>query len=96
MLVNLLNPKTALFFFAFLPQFVDPARGSATTQILVLGACFVALGLLADQLTAAAAGALGERLRRRPHVVARLRFVEGPVYLALGAWAALAGGRSRN
>ena len=48
--INLLNPKTALFFFAFLPQFVDPAKGNVTTQTLLLGTLFVVLALMTDSL----------------------------------------------
>src|SRR6202521_4775327 len=47
-IVNLLNPKTALFFLAFLPQFVDPARGAVAMQMLILGVLFVAVALLSD------------------------------------------------
>ena len=54
--VNVLNPKTALFFFAFLPQFVDPDRGSAALQLGVLGLVFVALAVVSDSLWALAAG----------------------------------------
>src|SRR5688500_10612179 len=48
--INLLNPKTALFFFAFLPQFVDPKRGNVTAQTLLLGAIFVGMALITDSL----------------------------------------------
>src|SRR5512145_739647 len=50
LVINLLNPKTALFFFAFLPQFVDPARGDVTTQTLLLGALFVGMACITDSL----------------------------------------------
>ncbi|NJO85225.1 MAG: LysE family translocator, partial [Blastochloris sp.] len=64
--VNLLNPKTALFFFAFLPHFVDPAAGSVALQILLLGGLFVALGMLSDSLYALLAGTLGQWLKSSP------------------------------
>jgi threonine/homoserine/homoserine lactone efflux protein len=63
--VNLLNPKTALFFVAFFPQFVASGRGPVAVQILVLGAVFVLLGLCSDSTYALVAGTLGGRLRAR-------------------------------
>lgn len=89
--VNVLNPKTAVFFIAFVPQFVDPAAGSTTTQILVLGALFVAAGMVSDGIYALAAGSLGERLLTHPHWQRGRRYVAGTIYLGLGAAAALAG-----
>ena len=68
--VNVLNPKTALFFLAFLPQFVDVSRGSVALQIVVLGLTFVVLGLLSDGLYAVLAGTAGSWLRRGPRVAA--------------------------
>jgi threonine/homoserine/homoserine lactone efflux protein len=62
--VNVLNPKTALFFLAFLPQFVDPDRGGVWSQALVSGLVFVGLGLVSDSLYAVAAGTVGRLLRR--------------------------------
>jgi threonine/homoserine/homoserine lactone efflux protein len=85
--VNVLNPKTALFFLAFLPQFVDADRGGVWSQALVLGLLFVALGLLSDSLYALAAGTVGTLLRRRRRA---LRYGSGVVYVGLGAAAALA------
>ena len=93
-LVNVLNPKVALFFLAFLPQFLEPSRPAAG-QVLVLGLVLSALGLASNLLYASAAGALGGWLRTRPAVWRRQRYVTGGVYLALGAAAALAGGRRR-
>jgi threonine/homoserine/homoserine lactone efflux protein len=87
--VNVLNPKTALFFLAFLPQFVEPARGAAWLQILALGFLFAALGFLSDGTWALAAGTLGERLRRSRRFPTAQRYVSGSVFVGLGAAAAL-------
>jgi threonine/homoserine/homoserine lactone efflux protein len=85
--VNVLNPKTALFFLAFLPQFVDADRGGVWSQALVLGLVFVGLGLMSDSLYALAAGSVGALLRRRRTA---LRYGSGVVYVGLGTVAALA------
>ena len=85
--VNVLNPKTALFFLAFLPQFVDPDRGGVWSQVLVLGLAFVGLGLVSDSLYALAAGTVGNLLRRKRRVV---RSFSGGVYITLGVAASLA------
>jgi threonine/homoserine/homoserine lactone efflux protein len=87
--VQLLNPKVALFFLAFLPQFVDPSRGPVWTQVLVLGAILGALGFLMDCLYAIVSAAAAGRLRPRGGGGK----VTGGVYLVLGAAAALTGGR---
>ena len=87
MIVNALNPKTALFFLAFLPQFIAPDRGGVWSQALVLGFVFVGLGLITDSLYALAAGTVGGLLRRRRNTV---RYGSGLVFIALGATAALA------
>ncbi len=92
-LVQLLNPKVALFFLAFLPQFVDPERGSVATQILVLGSVVAILGVTISSLYAVAAGAAGAQLRERSGFARRQRQLSGAVYLALGAAAALTGHR---
>jgi threonine/homoserine/homoserine lactone efflux protein len=84
--VNVLNPKTALFFLAFLPQFVNPDRGAVWSQVLVLGLLFVALGLVSDSLYALAAGTVGGLLRRRREA---LRYGSAAAYVGLGAAAAL-------
>ena len=73
--VNVLNPKTALFFFAFLPQFVDPEKGSAALQIGVLGLVFVALAVASDSVWALAAGTASERLRGNRRFLAVQRYV---------------------
>jgi len=86
-IVNALNPKTALFFLAFLPQFVAPDRGGVWSQALVLGLVFVGLGLVTDSLYPLVAGTVGGLLRRRRNAV---RYGSGIVFMALGATAALA------
>jgi len=92
--VNILNPKAALFFFAFLPQFVDTSRGSVPFQVVVLGAAFVLLGLLSDGAYALLASTGAGWLRRRPRVARRSRLVSGGVLISLGVTTALAGSRS--
>jgi threonine/homoserine/homoserine lactone efflux protein len=88
--VQLLNPKVALFFLAFLPQFVDPERGAVWAQVLVLGAVLGALGFLMDCVYAIVSAAAAGRLRGSKHSGGK---VTGTVYLVLGAAAALTGGR---
>jgi threonine/homoserine/homoserine lactone efflux protein len=82
--VNVLNPKTALFFLAFLPQFVDPGQGAATLQILLLGLIFVGIALSSDSLWALAAGTLGGWLRRSRWYLGVKRWVTGTVFVGLG------------
>jgi threonine/homoserine/homoserine lactone efflux protein len=88
--VNVLNPKTALFFLAFLPQFVDPDAGSAALQIAELGLLFVVLAVLSDSLWALAAGTASERLRGNRRFLAVQRYVSGSVFVGLGALTAAA------
>ncbi len=91
-IVNLLNPKTALFFLAFLPQFVDPARGAVSMQIAFLGLLFTLMGLTSDGLYALAAGTAGRWVKRRDRYLRWERYVTGGVFIGLGLTAALAGG----
>jgi threonine/homoserine/homoserine lactone efflux protein len=86
-IVNVLNPKTALFFLAFLPQFVDPSAGPVAPQMLVLGLMLVSLGVLSDGTYALLAASVGNRLRARR----RLERISGGVFVSLGVVAALAG-----
>lgn len=83
--VNLLNPKTALFFFAFLPQFIDPARGRVAVQIVALGSILIALGSASDMTYALAAGSIGNWLRGNLKLLRAQRYFAGSVYLGLGA-----------
>ena len=88
--VNVLNPKTAIFFLAFLPQFIDPARGLVHWQIMVLGLTFMALGILTDGMFAFLAGALGELMRGQQSFRRFLRWFSGTSFLGLGVTAAAA------
>jgi threonine/homoserine/homoserine lactone efflux protein len=83
-LVNVLNPKTALFFLAFLPQFVDSNRGPIAGQVLCLGAIFVLLSLLTDSAYAFLAGAFGEFLQTQSRFRNATRYVTGAIFLTLG------------
>jgi threonine/homoserine/homoserine lactone efflux protein len=94
--VNVLNPKTALFFLAFLPQFVDVSRGSVPFQVVVFGVAFVLLGLVSDGTYALLASTGAGWLRRRPRVARGSRLVSGGVLIGLGLTTALAGSRSSN
>jgi threonine/homoserine/homoserine lactone efflux protein len=90
--VNLLNPKTAVFFLALVPQFVEPGAGNATTQLLVISAVYVAMGLVCDGAWALTSGWVGARLAARRSVVTRrVRRASGVVYIALGAVTAFTG-----
>jgi threonine/homoserine/homoserine lactone efflux protein len=94
-LVNLLNPKTVLFFLAFLPQFVNPARGHAALQILQLGLLFAVMSWIADSGWAALASIIGARLRAslRPHRAQRN--ISGGILVAVGLVALLAAARTK-
>ena len=92
-MVNLLNPKTALFFFAFLPQFVNPERGNVTGQTLLLGALFVGMAIITDSLYALLASSLAERLKGNRHFQTRQRYFAGLVYVGLGITTALTGSK---
>ena len=91
--VQILNPKTALFFFAFLPQFVDAEAGAIGLQILVLGVTFMLLGLVSDGAYALAAGALASRLRGNRRAANVSRYASGTILVGLGVAAALSGRR---
>jgi threonine/homoserine/homoserine lactone efflux protein len=89
-MVNLFNPKTAIFFLAFLPQFVDPARSALHWQILTLGLTFMGLGILSDGIFALLAGTAGDMLRRSRRFQRLLRWFSGISFIGLGVTAALA------
>jgi len=89
-IVNILNPKTALFVLAFLPQFVDP-DGSTRGQLAVLGLLFVAIALTTDLIWALVAGTAGAVLRRSRAFLRLQRYVSGTIFVGLGALAATTG-----
>ena len=91
--VNALNPKTAVFFLAFVPQFVDPGRGSTTVQLLTLGALFIGLGVITDGAYAIGSAWVAGRLRPAAGARPWSRWLTGSIYLGLGAATAF-GGRS--
>jgi threonine/homoserine/homoserine lactone efflux protein len=94
-IVSVLNPKLALFFVAFLPQFVDRARGNPRVQLLIFGLLFEAIALCTDGSYALLAGTMGRALRNRRSYARAERYVAGGIYIALGA-AAAATGSSRK
>jgi threonine/homoserine/homoserine lactone efflux protein len=87
--VATLNPKTALFFVAFLPQFVDASKGAIAGQMLFLGCIFVMLAVISDSMYALLAGTVGQWLKSSRSVLLAQRYVIGFVYIALGVTAAL-------
>jgi threonine/homoserine/homoserine lactone efflux protein len=89
-LVEALNPKTAAFFLAFIPQFVDPAAGYVALQFAVLGLVSVALNTLADIVVAVAAGSIRTGAAARPSLIRRMREASGAAMIALGVGLALA------
>jgi threonine/homoserine/homoserine lactone efflux protein len=93
-LTEVLNPKTALFFLTFLPQFCQPENGPLALQVLVLGTVSVALNTLVDVGVAFAAGGISRRLRERPAAWRRQQVATGSILIGLGAYAALSGHRT--
>jgi len=91
--VNILNPKTALFFFAFLPQFVDPAKGNIIAQNLLLGAIFVGMAIITDSVYALTASSLAGRLTGNRRFKKGGRYLAGLVYVGLGITTALTGSK---
>jgi threonine/homoserine/homoserine lactone efflux protein len=94
-LVQVLNPKTAIFFFAFLPQFVNPARGHLSLQFFVLGMIFILLGLSSDSVWALTAGSAAGWLRQNQAFIRNERYISGTVYISLGMATAVSGSRHK-
>ena len=89
--VNILNPKTALFFFAFLPQFVDPSKGNVTSQTLLLGAIFVGMAIVTDSMYAFLTSSIAGRLSGSRRFQKGGRYFAGLIYIGLGVTTALTG-----
>lgn len=94
-IVNLLNPKTALFFLAFLPQFVEVDRGHVAMQIAFLGLLFTSLGIITDGSYALAAGTVGNWLKHSPAYLEVERYVSGVMFIGLGLTAAFSGNQKK-
>ncbi len=94
-IVNLLNPKTALFFLAFLPQFVEVERGHVAMQIAFLGLLFTLLGFMTDSCYALAAGTAGNWLKRSRGYLTFERYISGVLFIGLGLTAAFAGNQKK-
>ena len=92
-LVQVLNPKAAIFFFAFLPQFVNPTRAPMTLQFLALGMLFTVMGFTSDGLWALTAGSASRWLRHNRTFLRHQRYVSGAVYIGLGLATAASGSR---
>jgi threonine/homoserine/homoserine lactone efflux protein len=94
--VNILNPKTALFFFAFIPQFVDSSRGKVPGQILFLGMLFALMGALTDSLWGLFAGTLARWLRGNSRWTQAPRYVSGGMLISLGVATAFTGSGAKK
>jgi len=93
-MTEVLNPKTALFFLSFIPQFVSLAHGHVAAQFLLLGAISVTLNTCADLVVACFAGPLGSAMKRNAKLRSRQRAVSGSAMIGLGLYVAVARGRN--
>jgi threonine/homoserine/homoserine lactone efflux protein len=89
--VNLLNPHTSVFFFAFLPQFVDPSKGGARSQILVLGIVFIVVAAMTDAVWAIVTGTAGDWVKGSPRFTRIQRYITAGALIGLGAATAVSG-----
>ena len=91
-LVNVFNPKLAAFNLSFLPQFIDPARGSVEAQVLILGGISIVLGIIMEVGYALLAGSMGDWLRENVRFLRAQRYVAGTTLIGLGLATAVSGG----
>lgn len=90
-IVNILNPKTALFFLAFLPQFIDTSKGSVIGQFVFLGLILAFMGVCSDSLYALIAGSVRPWLKGNSRFLRNQRYFTGSIYFGLGVATALSG-----
>ena len=93
--VNLFNPKTALFFFAFLPQFVNTSNGNITLQIFLLGIMFVVMGIITDSAYAIISSSIANQLNANQNFLRNQRYFTGLIYIGLGVVTAFTGSRNK-
>ena len=93
--VNLFNPKTALFFFAFLPQFVNTSNGNITLQIFLLGIIFVVIGMITDSSYALISSSIANQLNANQNFARNQRYFTGLIYIGLGVVTAFSGSRNK-
>jgi threonine/homoserine/homoserine lactone efflux protein len=94
-IVNALNPKPALFFMAFLPQFIDPAKGSVALQTILLGCIFTVVATCSDSMYALVSGAIGQWLKHNAKFLRLQKYFAGGTYVGLGVTTAFSGAHSQ-